>query len=236
MRSTQGRLNSRFNNRISRTASDMKYYVKPRRSVEEPYTEDELVDLIGRLKIGKKTPCRSEDASDQAFRPLNEVVPVVVERIENRRSNEQEKSLRNVVPSDVPQPSVMVTTETAASDLLVEERLGIVTAEVAIGLNVFKDIFTVARDIVGGRSETIQKAFSEAKDTVIEEMKKEALNLEADAIIAADFKYNEISSGRSMLLMVGTGTAVRLASSPPSASSSSHDETTGDTTRADESA
>jgi uncharacterized protein YbjQ (UPF0145 family) len=122
-----------------------------------------------------------------------------------------------------------VTTETAAADLEIEERLGIVTAEVAIGLNVFKDIFTVGRDIVGGRSETIQDAFSEAKDTVIEEMQKDAHDLEADAVIATDFKYNEISSGRSMLLMVGTGTAVRLVSpstdeKPPEESSETGDE------------
>ena len=45
---------------------------------------------------------------------------------------------------------------------------------------------------------------------MIEEMQKEALELDADAIIAADFKYNEISSGRSMLLMVGIGTAVKI--------------------------
>jgi uncharacterized protein YbjQ (UPF0145 family) len=32
----------------------------------------------------------------------------------------------------------------------------------------------------------------------------------AQAIIGVDFKYNEISSGRSMLLMVGVGTAVTL--------------------------
>ncbi|WP_179862347.1 YbjQ family protein [Longibacter salinarum] len=106
----------------------------------------------------------------------------------------------------------MVTTEAVLPDRQVERRLGIVTAEVAIGLNLFKDVFTVARDIVGGRSETIQNAFSEAKETVLEEMQSEAHDLGANAIIAIDFKYSEISSGRSMLLMVGVGTAVRLRS------------------------
>lgn len=207
----------------------MKYYVKPRRSIEGPYTEDELVDLIGRLKIGKKTPCRPEDAPEGAFQPLVQVVPSVVERVENRRNDQRENSLISSTPTVPPEQSIVVTTETAASDLSIDERLGIVTAEVAIGLNVFKDIFTVARDIVGGRSETIQDAFSEAKDTVIEEMQKEAHDLEADAVIAADFKYNEISSGRSMLLMVGTGTAVRLASA------SSSDDPPGDVTAMDES-
>jgi uncharacterized protein YbjQ (UPF0145 family) len=104
----------------------------------------------------------------------------------------------------------MVTTETALHDLTIDERLTVVTAEVAIGLNVFKDVFTVARDIIGGRSKTIQNAFSEARDTVLKEMRREADKMGAQAIIGVDFKYNEISSGRSMLLMVGVGTAVRL--------------------------
>jgi hypothetical protein len=45
---------------------------------------------------------------------------------------------------------------------------------------------------------------------VLKEMRREADKMGAQAIIGVDFKYNEISSGRSMLLMVGVGTAVRL--------------------------
>ena len=112
--------------------------------LEGPYTEDERVDLLGQLKIGKKTACRSEEDPEGRFRPLSEVVPDVVHRIENRRSDQRENSLISSTPTVTPERSIVVTTETAASDLSVEERLGIVAAEVAIGLNVFKDMFTVA--------------------------------------------------------------------------------------------
>lgn len=96
---------------------------------------------------------------------------------------------------------IIMTTETACTDLKIKERLSIVTSEVAIGLNIFKDLMTVARDIVGGRSATIQKAFADARRSIVTEMRHEAHLLGADAIVGVDFKYSEISSGRSMLLI-----------------------------------
>lgn len=189
----------------------MQYYIKPKNREEGPYTKEQLVKMLGSLKIGRKTPCRPDDGSTKRAFPLENVVPEVVEVIQERRgkakkTKREESGLRKE-PLD---QRIMVTTEAALPDLDIEERLSVVTAEVAIGLNVFKDVFTVARDIVGGRSKTIQNAFSEARDTVLKEMLRVADRAGADAIIGVDFKYNGISSGRSMLLMVGIGTAVTL--------------------------
>ena len=189
----------------------MQYYIKPKKREEGPYTKEQLVKMLGSLKIGRKTPCRPDDGSGKRTFPLESVVPEVVEAVQERRgkakkTKREESGLRKE-PLD---QRIMVTTEAALPDLDIEKRLSVVTAEVAIGLNVFKDVFTVARDIVGGRSKTIQNAFSKARDTVLKEMRREADRAGADAIIGVDFKYNEISSGRSMLLMVGIGTAVTL--------------------------
>ena len=135
----------------------------------------------------------------------------MVEAVQERRGKAKKtKRAESGLRKEPLDQRIMVTTEAALPDLDIEERLSVVTAEVAIGLNLFKDVFTVARDIVGGRSKTIQNAFSEARDTVLKEMRREADRAGADAIIGVDFKYNEISSGRSMLLMVGVGTAVTL--------------------------
>ena len=189
----------------------MQYYIKPKKREEGPYRKEQLVKMLGSIKIGRKTRCRPDDGSTKRASPLEKVVPEVVEAVQERRgkakkTKREESGLRKE-PLD---QRIMVTTEAALPDLDIEKRLLVVTAEVAIGLNVFKDVFTVARDIVGGRSKTIQNAFSEARDTVLKEMRREADRAGADAIIGVDFKYNEISSGRSMLLMVGVGTAVTL--------------------------
>ena len=52
--------------------------------------------------------------------------------------------------------SITLTTETAPN-LKITKRIEIVTAECAFGMNIFKDLFAGVRDIVGGRSEAVQK-------------------------------------------------------------------------------
>lgn len=107
--------------------------------------------------------------------------------------------------------AVMITTETAAPDLKIASRLGIVTAECAFGMNLFKDIFAAGRDFFGGRSATIQDTLKDARNTALDELRLEASKLGADAVIAVSLNYSEISGGgKSMLFLVATGTAVRL--------------------------
>ena len=91
------------------------------------------------------------------------------------------------------------------------EALGIVSAECVLGINVFRDILGSVRDIVGGRSGTHQKALREARETCLDELAEEASSLGADAVVGIDLDYSEISGGRKgMVLLVATGTAVRL--------------------------
>jgi uncharacterized protein YbjQ (UPF0145 family) len=111
---------------------------------------------------------------------------------------------------------LIVTTETQL-DIVIRERLGIVTAEVAFGMNVFKDVFASIRNIVGGRSEAIQKTMRHSRETVLFELKKEAYDRGANAVIAVDIDYTQIGdSGWGMILVVATGTAVVLDETPSS--------------------
>jgi len=106
---------------------------------------------------------------------------------------------------------ILLTTETAAADLIIAERLGIVTAECVFGMHMFRDIFAIGRDIFGGRSDAIQNTLKDARKTALDELRIEAAHLGADAVIAVDLDYSEISGGgKSMLFLVATGTAVRL--------------------------
>ena len=103
----------------------------------------------------------------------------------------------------------MVTTETHP-DICISDRLGIVTAECAYGMNVFKDIFAGIRNIVGGRSKAVQQTMRDARETVLYELKQEASLLGADAVVAVDLDYVQIGDGGwSMIMLVASGTAVR---------------------------
>ena len=91
------------------------------------------------------------------------------------------------------------------------QSLGVISAECVLGINVFRDLLGVLRDFVGGRSGTHQKALREAKETCLRELAKEAEKLGADAVVGIDMDYSEISGGgKGMVLLVATGTAVKL--------------------------
>lgn len=103
--------------------------------------------------------------------------------------------------------SVVLTTETAPN-LNITKRIEIVTAEVAYGMNIFKDLFAGVRDIVGGRSEAVQKTMRDARRTALYELKKEAHSVGANAVVGVDLDYVELSGSSNMVMLVASGTAV----------------------------
>ena len=107
--------------------------------------------------------------------------------------------------------SNMILTTESSHNLNVEARLGIVTAEIVVGMNIFKDMLTGVRNIVGGRTGNVQNALKEMRETVLEELKNEAAVLGANAVVAVDLNYQEIgATGSTMLMLVASGTAVRI--------------------------
>jgi len=105
---------------------------------------------------------------------------------------------------------VILSTE-AAPDLKVAERLDIVTAEFAVGMGLLTDIFNAWRDVFGGRSTSYQNALKDARKAVLDELRREAHALGADAVLGVSLDYSEISGGgKSMMFLVASGTAVKL--------------------------
>jgi len=102
---------------------------------------------------------------------------------------------------------IILTTETAPN-LNITKRIEIVTAECAFGMNVFKDLFAGVRNIVGGRSEAVQKTMRDSRRVALLELKKEAYEVGANAVVGVDLDYVELSSGGSMVMLVASGTAV----------------------------
>lgn len=92
----------------------------------------------------------------------------------------------------------------------VKEYIGIVTGEVIIGANIFKDLFAGIRDIVGGRSSSYEQVLQEAKDNALIEMKERARAMGAHAVIGVDLDYETIGANGSMIMVTASGTAVRL--------------------------
>jgi uncharacterized protein YbjQ (UPF0145 family) len=106
--------------------------------------------------------------------------------------------------------SVILTTEAYPQGLVILERIEIVTAECAFGMNMFKDLFAGVRDIVGGRSEAVQKTMRDSRRTALYELKREAHAVGANAVVGVDLDYVELSGVGNMVLLVASGTAVRI--------------------------
>nr|WP_235971567.1 heavy metal-binding domain-containing protein [Palleronia pontilimi] len=103
--------------------------------------------------------------------------------------------------------AILLTTETAPN-LKITKRIEIVTAECAFGMNIFKDLFAGVRDIVGGRSKAVQQTLRDARRTALYELKVEADLVGANAVVAVDLDYVELSAAASMVMLVASGTAV----------------------------
>lgn len=104
--------------------------------------------------------------------------------------------------------AVLLTTETAPNFEIVR-RIEIVSAECAFGMNLFKDLFVAVSNIVGGRSETIQRAMRESRRVALYELKKEAHLVGANAVVGVNLNYVELgSAGSNMVMLVASGTAV----------------------------
>ena len=105
---------------------------------------------------------------------------------------------------------MLITTTTAIEGRLVRDYLGVVTGEVIVGANIFKDLFASIRDIVGGRSGAYEGAMRDARKTAFAELEAAARDLGADAVIGVDIDYEVLGKGGSMLMVSVSGTAVRL--------------------------
>ena len=120
------------------------------------------------------------------------------------------KGTENEIGEDSEIEAVLLTTETNP-DLKILERIEIITAECVFGMNIFKDIFASIRDIVGGRSKAFQDTLRDARKTALYELKREAHEVGANAVVGVDLDYSEISGGKNqMLFLVASGTAVRI--------------------------
>ena len=109
--------------------------------------------------------------------------------------------------------AVVLTTESHPEGLKITKRIEIVTAECAFGMNMFKDLFAGVRNIVGGRSEAVQKTMRDSRRVALYELKKEAHAVGANAVVGIDLDYVELSAAGSMVMLVASGTAVVIEES-----------------------
>ena len=105
---------------------------------------------------------------------------------------------------------MIITTTGSVEGHKITDYLGVCTGETILGANVVRDLFANVRDFVGGRSGAYEKVIRAAKDAAIEDMQANAEELGANAIVGVDLDYEVVGEKGSMMMVVASGTAVRL--------------------------
>jgi uncharacterized protein YbjQ (UPF0145 family) len=92
----------------------------------------------------------------------------------------------------------------------VGQYLGIVNGEAIIGANIFRDMFSAVRDVVGGRAGGYERALAGARDAALEEMIAAAKEIGANGIVGIDFDYEVLGETNGMMMVAVSGTAVSM--------------------------
>ncbi|MGL4668979.1 MAG: YbjQ family protein [Methanobacteriaceae archaeon] len=91
----------------------------------------------------------------------------------------------------------------------IREYLGLVSGESLIGSNVYKDLFSGVRDVVGGRTSAYEEQIQKARGLAINSMKEKAEDLGANAIIGLKISYSNLGGTMGNTILVTCyGTAI----------------------------
>ena len=105
---------------------------------------------------------------------------------------------------------MILTTTASIEGRPVQEYLDVINAQSIIGANMFKDIFAGLRDLIGGRSKTYERVIEEAKEDAMRELTQKAQSMGANAVVGIDLDFETVGASGSMLMVIATGTAVRI--------------------------
>jgi len=104
---------------------------------------------------------------------------------------------------------IIVTTD-SVDGRRIQAYLGLVAGEAIVGVNIFRDMFSGIRDIVGGRAGGYQAALRDAREHALEDLRQAARELGADAVLGVDLDYEVLGKENGMLMVSVNGTAVKL--------------------------
>lgn len=98
-----------------------------------------------------------------------------------------------------------------------QKHLGIVSAEVILGANMFRDFFASIRDVVGGRSTSYENLLRRGTEQAMAMLGERAGERGANAVLGIVVTPQIFGNGRSggMLMISAIGTAKVLASPAP---------------------
>jgi uncharacterized protein YbjQ (UPF0145 family) len=104
---------------------------------------------------------------------------------------------------------MLILTSPTIEGKRIDEYYGIVTGDALLGANLYKDLFSGVRDVVGGRTSKYEEELTTARNLAIKSMKEKAQEKGANAVIGTRVSYHNLGGTMGNTIMVTVfGTAV----------------------------
>lgn len=105
----------------------------------------------------------------------------------------------------------IVTTSPIIDNWTITKYLGPIISNEVLGVNVISDTIASFSDFFGGASGTYRSKLEDLRRKVLSDLRNQAMDLGADAIVGFNITFNEVSGkGKQMFMATATGTAVKL--------------------------
>ena len=106
---------------------------------------------------------------------------------------------------------MILTSSNTLENKKIMEYKGLVTGESLIGANIYKDLFSGVRDVVGGRTSRYEEEIQKARDISINSMIEKTERLDANAIIGLKISYDNLGGTMgNTILVTAYGTAIKF--------------------------
>ena len=104
---------------------------------------------------------------------------------------------------------MLILTTPAIEGKEITEYHGLVSGESLLGANVYKDLFSGVRDVVGGRTSAYEEELKKARTVALDSMREKAEKKGANAVIGVRLAYQNLGGTMGNTIMVTVfGTAV----------------------------
>lgn len=104
---------------------------------------------------------------------------------------------------------MIITSANTLDNRKIIDYKGLVTGESLIGSNIYKDLFSGVRDVVGGRTSKYEEEIHKARDIALGSMEEKAKQLGANAIIGLRISYDNLGGTMgNTILITAYGTAI----------------------------
>lgn len=104
--------------------------------------------------------------------------------------------------------SILLTTGYDFQGYKIVNYINIVSSEYVIGTGIFSEFTASVTDTFGLKSSSFSNKISEAKQNVLDDMKKKTILQDGNAIIGIDFDITTFNN--NMIAVLGTGTCVKI--------------------------